>query len=547
MIVLDYLRELNNNEIIVPPFHTGHLGFIPNTTVRIGLIAPYDSEPSHCELIITPYDPSTELAILRCTMKDGIGVVRNLVSALSSLNINIVTQESSSINHQSQHTVNLLLDLSTSKLKEDRTYEWAKEKYRAYDYVFPLSDYRYLKIFEKIMAYCGASICWENQNGDYRIQLYIAPLERKTIHYSESETLISESSTNRIKIKLPSNLINRIQTNLNSSLSQNKKLKYLIFSDTKERTLRVYFPKIESWEKLVHIGVYHKDTPGALSSIFDLLANANFNIITGLLRKNQQDTNIWEGLLEFMGNEIINSNDLYKWVCGKIETSNNIDYDISRFDFKIGPPMYPKKIYEPIPIIFPPTVVTAHNNIKHEFEEQIDKTIKIFEHNVDQEFSDKLTFELIKTIKIRNKKDFKQRIFISYPYSAREHVALIKQNLAKDYYLDEYQDADGEIILTEVIRKIKACDFFLAVWHHDEQMPVGNGKYSISPWMPFEYGVALAEKKDSYIVHSSKLDERVWKRINPAAAVPEYTDLTFINQTLLKMINFISKKLKDKL
>lgn len=519
MIVLDYLRELENNEIIVPPFHTGHLGFIPNTTVRIGLIAPYANEPSHCELIITPYDPSTELAILRCTMKDGVGVVRKLVSALSSLNINVVTQESSSINHQSQHTINLLLDLSTSNLKEDKTYQWAKQKYRAYDYVFPLSDYRFLKIFERIITYCGDSICWENQNGDYRIQLYLTPLEKKIIHYP-AETVISGNSKNRIKIQLPSNLINRIRTNLNPVVKQNEKLKYLLFSDTKERTLRVYFPKIESWEKLVHIGIYHKDTPGALSAIFDLLANANFNIITGLLRKNQQDTNIWEGLLEFKGEEKIDSTDLYKWVSEKIITSSNIDYDISRYDFKIGPPMYPKTQYTPLPLKIKPSSINPLKK-KNEFILQIEDTINKLESSIDQEPNDKLTLELIKIIKIRNKENFKQRIFISYPHSAKEHVSLLKEKLNGEYHLDEYQDAGGEVILEEVIRKIKACDFFLALWHHEEHMSVGNGKYSITPWMPFEYGVALSEKKPCFIVHSAKLDERIWKRISPERTSPE--------------------------
>ncbi|MCX6213524.1 hypothetical protein [Spirosoma sp.] len=545
MIVLDYLRELDNNEIIVPPFHTGHLGFIPNTTVRIGLISPFVEEASHCEVIVTPYDPSTELAILRCTMKDGVGVVRKLVSALSSLKINIVTQESSSINHQSQHTVNLLLDLSTSNLREDKTYEWAKQKYRIYDYVFPVSDYRFLKIFERVIAYCGESIFWEKQNGEYRLQLYMTPLEKKIIHYQETVTVVSENSKNRVKISLPPNLLNRIQTNLYPNSLEKMKLKYLLFSDTKERTLRIYFPKVESWEKLVHIGIYHKDIPGALSSIFDLIANANFNIITGLLRKNTQDTNIWEGLLEYKGNETIDSKDLYLWVREKIKISSDIDYDISRYDFKIGAPLYPKKNYNAIPLLTEAKTMKG-NDDKLNYESRIDEGINKLQQNVDQEYYNKLTLELLKIVKIRNKKDFKQRIFLSYPYSATAHVKLIQDALKHEYHLDEYQDAGGEIILDEVMRKIKACDFFLAIWHHEEQMPVGDGKYSISPWMPFEYGIALAERKENYIVRSSKLADRVWKRINPSKAIPEYSDLTFINQTLPKIISFVSRKLRDK-
>lgn len=146
MIVLDYLKGMKNNEIVIPPFHTGHLGLIPNTQVKLGVISPFSYEPSHCEIILTPYEPTNQMAVISCVMKDGIGVVKKLIDAISSLKINIITQESSSINHQSHHTINLLVDISHSEIKKDETFEWSRHKYNEFSYVFPLNDQKYLKI-----------------------------------------------------------------------------------------------------------------------------------------------------------------------------------------------------------------------------------------------------------------------------------------------------------------------------------------------------------------------------------------------------------------
>src|SRR5918912_3995863 len=109
MIVLDYLKKTINNSICVPPFHTGHLGLLPNTEVSIGLMNLPTTH--HCELVITPYEPSiSDMAHVHCIMKDRPGVVQRLVDAVSLLGINIVTQESSAINQLNHHSVDLLID-----------------------------------------------------------------------------------------------------------------------------------------------------------------------------------------------------------------------------------------------------------------------------------------------------------------------------------------------------------------------------------------------------------------------------------------------------
>jgi len=53
------------------------------------------------------------MAVLTCTLHDNVGVVGKLVDALSELNVNIVTQESSALNYQNDHIVGMVLDWPT--------------------------------------------------------------------------------------------------------------------------------------------------------------------------------------------------------------------------------------------------------------------------------------------------------------------------------------------------------------------------------------------------------------------------------------------------
>lgn len=98
MLVLDYLRPLlqcngDQRAITIPPFHAGHLGFVPDSEVHIGLLAPFTQDGTHCEILVTPYEAGMQLGRLTCTMLDRRGVVKQLVDAVSSLDVNIMLVE----------------------------------------------------------------------------------------------------------------------------------------------------------------------------------------------------------------------------------------------------------------------------------------------------------------------------------------------------------------------------------------------------------------------------------------------------------------------
>ncbi len=544
MIVLDYLKKVkNNSEIIVPPFHTGHLGLIPGTQIRLGVIAPYSNEPSHCEIIVSPYEPTKDLAILRCTMNDSIGVVKKLIDALSYLKINIITEESSSINHQSHHTINLLLDLSRSGITDDVTYEWSKEKFKEYEYVFPINNYKYLKIFETIIAFCGNDVLWKEQQGKRCLQLYINPIEKKELHNMGTCIVKKANRQNGVKIDLPDEILSEIRAILSPANSDECDLQYILLSDTKERNLRIYFPKLESLNRIVHVGFYHNDRPGALSTIFELVARANFNIVAGLLRKRTTKTSIWEGVLEYKGDINISNipaeNDLYEWVAKQIKNTHSISYNTTPYNIKIGNPLYPKTNNVKIDLQINEQSKRGLSDTFN-FTNKIESLISLLEHKIDTPDLESLK-NLANTILERNKSDNRKRVFLSYPYTASKHAEIIRNEFAEDYFLDEYQIADGNIILDEVLNKIKSCDYFLGIWHHELSSPSTSGKFGISPWMPFELGIALSEGKKFLVVRSDKLDKRIWKRITPEKAIPEYSDLNFKDDTLKIIRSFFKK------
>src|SRR4051812_46351988 len=103
MLVLDYPKSTSVDDptIVVPPFHTGHLGFVPGTEVVVGLVRPGKQPSADSELAITPFYKRDvdDMAVLTAVMHDDVGVVERLVRAVADLGVNVETEESSSITH----------------------------------------------------------------------------------------------------------------------------------------------------------------------------------------------------------------------------------------------------------------------------------------------------------------------------------------------------------------------------------------------------------------------------------------------------------------
>jgi len=314
--------------------------------------------------------------------------------------------------------------------------------------------------------------------------------------------------------------------------------------------LRIFFPKPELAATLVHVGFRHNDLPGALSAITPVIAHASFNVLTSLLRKKNSNQNTWEALLEYRGADVVpqptpgQKKDVFQaflvdWVVSKFtEAARVFDMDrIKQSELCITVPEYPRAghTYE----VTIRDKLVAHKSVAPRQQQEtfkdrstlLEERLQATATSNESQYSE--ARKALICVVAENARA-KPRVFLSFPHKAKEHGAVLRDVLERDGYLvDEYQLPRGEIIVKEVIAKIGACDVFVGIWHHDSQ----RDKCTVSPWMPFEYGIALAFGRQCVMVHSKELDSSVWQRISPEIAHASYSDVRFESETIPIIVN----------
>jgi len=289
----------------------------------------------------------------------------------------------------------------------------------------------------------------------------------------------------------------------------------------------------------VHLGFFHVDAPGALSAILAPLARAGFNIVTSLLRQNKDGKNVWEAVLEYRGADTIPTpgygtrsleagETLCSWAAERVLAAAKSD-ELERLrecDLQIGLPRYPRRSWEGR-VEFRAVAPSGH---------RIDS---LTEALVDNGSGSPPRSGLIEFIR-KGRMEAMPSIFLSYPNAAKGHAELIRGALNKRYQIVDYQEPDSEVIVDQVVHRIEACDYFIGIWRAE-----GDSKSSISPWLHFEYGIAVASGKKTMIVHSENLDPRIWKRINPGIAQPEFSDLHFESRAVPMIEAYCKEHFRD--
>lgn len=526
MLVLDFVRETSADSpsILLPRIHSGHLGFVPGTRVHVA--TPTVSSRPHdmrTEVIVTPFHTTPEnTALVSVVLHDAVGVVRSLVQALSRLYINIEVQESSSIDHLDLHRVGMIVDLGT-ELRDEETPHRVQELYRPYSANLPIHSRRYLRLFDMIVAHCGDALWWHKYEGRLIPSLYVRPLTRRD-ELNPSDVILEASEDKRhTEIKLPDNVADHIRRRLDVDSTEGKRLSYIFVSDTNDRTLRTFFLPNAITERLVHVGIYHTDLPGTLTRVLDVVATAEFNIFTSLLRKHSKGTSVWEAVLEYRGVDRPPSmpdrredlpgwycNELVPWIHEKMSISPQLQ-QIDGCNVAIGPPQYPlrygggqrdnlktlsrrrKRTDNPPK----PTNATVISLL-----EQRETDITGVERS-PAEFD--AARSLLKTVALNRQRIRLRTLFLSYPKTGAPLVdSYLRGELEPpqrpSYHLTQFQDARPPDIQRQIMDLIREADYFLAIWHPDEDEQ--GHRYQparISPWMFFEYGVARSLHKP-YVV-----------------------------------------------
>jgi hypothetical protein len=233
-----------------------------------------------------------------------------------------------------------------------------------------------------------------------------------------------------------------------------------------------------------------------------------------------------------------------EWACAQFSkiTLPGLAERLRKFNVEVGLPEYPK---------YPQGNRVSLSNLlpaeKRREERATNQALELArDHSLLREQVDTMVAEgqgstspKLRLLKVAEKYagSMKPTIFLSYPKAANYHASFLIGELEKHYHVDFYQEPDGEVIMSQVGDKIRQADFFIGIWHHEFMLPNGI-TYGISPWLPFEYGIAYAENKPTLIVHSGKLDETIWKRLNPETAQPSYMDVEFVPVTIPLMVNY---------
>lgn len=543
MLVLDYPKKTSIEEpsIIVPPFHTGHLGFVPGTDVVVGLVRPGRLRSADAELAITPFSQQDDMAVLTAVMRDRVGVVERLVRAVADLDVNIEAEESSSIAYLNEHSVTLVCDIS--RLEGDRSPRDSGNYLT--DYVHT-QDPRLLQLVENVLLHCAGELAWKDERAP-RLALDVRMLAGRQIQLSAPVTL-ARAPHNAVSIALPDNVADGV---LKAQRDPNVDcLDYIFVSDTDDRSLRVYFLPATAAAKVYHVGLVHADRPGALAALLQLTAAAKFNILTSLVRKETvsyqgRGRSVWEAVLEYRGDSPqphAEAGPPSEWIRDRLAAAAKNDlHHIESFDIAVRAPSYPKpatpsnsevpkampltpksdKRRVPVPRTSPPAAMG-----------EMLRNQRAALHGLPSESQERRYLKaLLDAIESRTRAP---RIFLSYPFAAKDHAAVLRTALEEQdrFSVVTHDQQDGKPIVGRVVEKIIGCEHFIGLWHHEELPIAEGGGHTISPWMHFEYGIALANHKESIIVHSNKLPEKLWKRINPGISHPEYSDLTFISDTV---------------
>jgi hypothetical protein len=575
LLVLGYPKTTNADRpsITVPPFHTGHLGFVPGTPVRVGLVAT-QLQGRHCEVVVTPFTQEARyLATISVVMRDEPGVVARLTAAVAELGINIEVQESSSVSQLNHHFVSLFVDLSESPI-------WANEDagpdahssptavqrlYRGYGSVFPVRDFRFVQLFESIVAHCADIVVWKEVSGERLPDIEIRPYSHPRLSSFEVKPLVRGDSTLHVEIDVPGGIAARLKR----SLGATDQLEYLLVSDTTTRALHAFFlhPDVSA-AGLFHVGFFHDDVPGAQATILALLRDADFNILTCLIRKQGDGRSVWEAVLEYRGRgngdsaDMPPSNDRHAhspigqaeldWICDKIVAAQRSNPSATTdCGIVVAPPAYPVRpegADEVRPVALSeqlgPAQGAAIGAVGVELAELLaQRRIDMGAREIDESDA-RRSNELLDLIARRSSEDGQPRIFLSYPYAARKHGEALEERLSSQYLVDKYQEPNGEVIVDEVIAKIEGSDYFIGIWHHDGKTQKGKRTKNVSPWMLFEYGVARSAEKPAIVVHSCKLHKSVWQRIDPGVSNPEYTDFDFDPDTIDTIWEYCSRNFR---
>ncbi len=420
--------------------------------------------------------------------------------------------------------------------------------------MLPNSDLRYLILIETLILFCGDVLDYDASPGGFSTpKIYLRLFDTFDEVLPGPLTVEAKRTGEHSAATVSFDLKQIFGT-------ENLAKKVLFFSETETKTLRVTFPSPEREPYFLHIAFTHLDSPGALLAISTLIKRCGFNILTSLLRKVDRNDNVWEVMLERTsgrGGRSRATEDKvpsgfsgvcwFREKCFNGELGETVDLlpFMSRYEVRVSRPSYPRKFDSP-PDEFEPRDIRPEGSLDSNLAvepqfmlsmEHINARLSLL-HVVQQENP---TFESVARLVFY---DFRSRlphtdtgrVFISLPTYCGEHKAIIEAKFkALRFETDSYTVPLSADNMHTALRKIRDADYFFGLWQHES-----NIQTEVSPWLPFEYGVALALGKPTMVLPHEKLRRDVRDRLERGTTFITYSDITFERQ-----LDQVLKRLKS--
>src|ERR1700691_317493 len=533
-MIVDFPRSTGSPVILVPPFHTGAVGLVPKTEVYASLI----EGEAGIEALLRPYESSTDnMMRLTCTMYDEPGVVSKLVDAISALDINIVNEVSSGINHLRHHTVSMLLDWSTSKKYRKRTPSTPGQRrhYRDYHSMFPITVQRHVRLFESIAERCGEHIVVRRMDA-----LELPILNFQDLNPPPNLTRCGAVSVKKadkphfhVEIEMPKALHTKLRLGL--GVSEAEQLWYILLSEEETRTLRAFFPRPDIIPQFAHLAFFHLNTPHVFEAILHGLADAGFNLITSIIRQNMEGTNVLEAVLQYHVADRIPAGrdsapllgqELCEWTADLfVQNVSKEDAEVLRkCHLHVGLPLYrlDREPYDGCSVA-----------------KLLDNHQKAFQSRPPAEPAPSTRRRWVAHA-LRSGKSEKPSVYLSYPKEGSLYAAAIRRRLAEGYRISESTSDDSNKMLEPLPQQIDQFDYFLGLW-----LPAAGRHNQIADSSLMEFTMALTLRKKAFVVYSEGVNASILNRCGPSIKGIEFSYDRFESHTLGVLEKYCSEHFWD--
>lgn len=530
MLILDKPRDFEGSTIRIPLYHRSHLSLFPTATVWLCLLPGRQAGELLPEITISPidYDQWSDLWRISITMKDRVGLVHDFFQMLADNEINIVAAESSSMETQRMHSMEVVINAERYQgLSRDQTHA-ERTKDAEVDDLFDLRRFILARALHEIALKPSgeprlrirrvrhlfeAKRSYEEAVREARAGGAFNPIvERVDVRRISAEEQIHRG----VIIDLPVDVIHSLSNALETREATDK-AKYLLVSNTADRFLRVYF--IKPSDNIIDPTLKHEDKVGALAAITDAMARNNFNILTGLSRQYKWGTQAHsEFVLKPPPNmRAASKNELRAKLKEALSTTRLVnDYKI-----QVG---YPKD-YSDAPSTEPITTILFRDEqqipitntddlIRQKYlvlSERVERADASDEQRMRYRLAKDLWAEIaVDKTSAEGRGSAKRFLFVSYSFEAKSLFDRVKEAATSFGFEIITGERLGTFKTTRdgIIRIMKTqCTHFLGLWTPKGGIEVGKNEWWPSPWLGWEYGVA-----NSIPLHSRLLiDETVRK------------------------------------